>query len=255
MEKEKIIALFESIGLSENESKVYFALLGSGPSNVQKISRASGVKRTTIYQILESLKEQGLVRVELPGLKQKFVAEDPAKLEAVVEAKSRALKDSIPSLRSLFVSDASASSVKYYQGLRAIRGLYDSLLDGIHRGEYYLAIFDVDKWDSIDEAFLAKHIERRATLGVETRLLIRDSEKARWRKQYEKNFNELVKILPKDTVFDMDLVVTPQKLIMFQLNEPYVAFVIENTSAITMQKQLFDIIWQSAGIENKKDQQ
>ena len=245
MEKEKIIALFESIGLSENESKVYFAMLGNGPSNVQKIARSSGVKRTTIYQILESLKNQGLARVELTGLKQKFVAEDPAKLEAVVEAKSKALKDTIPSLRSLFVSDESSSSVKYYQGLRAIRGIYDNLLDTIRPGDYYTAIFDVDKWDAIDEGFLLKHIERRATLRVNTRLLIRDSEKARWRKQFEKNFNEEIRILPADTLLDMDVVVTPHKLVMFQLSEPLVAFVIENKSAIKMQKQMFEIIWKS----------
>ena len=246
MEKEKILTLFESIGLSENEAKVYFAMLGGGPSNVQKIARSSGVKRTTIYQILESLKDQGLCRVELTGLKQKFVAEDPAKLEAVVEAKSRALKDTIPALRSLYVSDESASSVKYYQGMRAIQGIYTDLLKNIKSGDFYLAVFDAEKWDKIESGdFLMKHVEERAKLNVKTRLLMQDSEKARWRKQYEKNFNEEVKILPADSALDVDLVVTPNKLVMFQLQEPFVAFVIENKSAIRMQKQLFDIIWNS----------
>lgn len=245
MEKEKIIGIFENIGLSENEAKVYYAMLSNGPSNVQKIARASGVKRTTIYQILDHLQKEGLVRVELAGLKQKFAAEDPVKLEAVVEARSQALKDSIPSLRSLFVSDESASSVKYYQGMPAIRGIYNELLSKLKPNDYYYAVFDAEKWHGLDDVFLMKHVEDRAKLNVGTKLLMRDSEKARWRKQFEKNFREEVKILPADTSLDVDLVVTPQKLVMFQLSEPYIAFVIENKAAINMQKQLFDVIWKS----------
>ncbi len=70
MEKEKIVELLSQIGLSQNEACVYFALLSIGASPVLKIARASGVKRTTVYPVLESLKEQGLVRVESTGLKQ-----------------------------------------------------------------------------------------------------------------------------------------------------------------------------------------
>ncbi len=246
MDKEKIIELFKGLGLSDNEAKVYFALLGNGASNVQSIARSSGVKRTTIYPILESLKNQGLVRVELPGLKQKFVAEDPAKLEALVETRARALKDTIPVLRSMFVSDESTSSVKYYQGVRAIRGIYDDLLKDLKAGDFYLAVFDPEKWDKAGLGdFLMKHVEDRAKLNIETRLLMQDSEKARWRKQFERNFNEQVKILPEGTDLGIDLVVTPKRLVMFQLSDPLVAFVIENKAAIQMQKQLIDIIWKN----------
>ena len=217
MEKEKIIKMFEGIGLSENEAKVYFAMLSIGPSTAQKISRSSGLKRTAIYPVVEALKNEGLARIEMEGLKQKFAAEDPKKLEAVIDERNRIFKQKVPLLSSLFVSDESASTVKCYQGLKAIKGVYDDLLRDIKSGDYYYSIADVEKWQGHDEKFFMGHVEDRSKLDVKTRLIFHDSEKARWRKQYEKNFNELVKILPVDKKLNTDIVVTPQRVVIFQL--------------------------------------
>lgn len=169
MEKDKIIALFKNIGLSENEARVYFAMLSVGPSPIMKIARAAGVKRTTVYPVIETLKNRGLARVEQPGLKQKFAAEDPSKLEAVIDAQQREFKNAIPSLRSLYFSDESATTVKYYQGLKAIKGIYDDLLAGLKPGDFYLAISNIQNWQGLDETFFMKHVEDRAHLRVKTR--------------------------------------------------------------------------------------
>lgn len=244
-EKDKIVELLRQIGLSQNEACVYFALLSAGPSPVLKIAKASGVKRTTVYPVLESLQEQGIVRSESTGLKQKFVAEDPSKLEFVLDSRHNALKKHIPDLRSLYISDDSATSVKQYTGLRAIKGVYEDILHNFKTNDYCLVIGNVERWQSLDENFFMNHIEKRAELGVKTRLLFQDSEKAQWRKKFAKNFNEQVKILPPSTELDTHLMLTPQKLVIFQLNEPLVAFVIENKATMKMQKQLFEVIWDS----------
>ena len=65
MGKNNLVEILKEIGLSEHESAVYFTMVSLGPSPILKIARASGVKRTTIYSVIDSLKEKGLVRVEL----------------------------------------------------------------------------------------------------------------------------------------------------------------------------------------------
>ncbi len=245
MEKEKIVELLHQIGLSQNEACVYFSLLASGPSPVLKIAKASGVKRTTVYPVLDSLQAQGLVRSESTGLKQKFAAEDPSKLEQVLNTRHSALKEHIPEIRSLYISEDSASTVKQYKGLRAVKGVYENILKNFKPKDYCLVIGDVERWQALDENFFMNHIEARAKLGVQTRLMFSDSKKAQWRRQYAKNFNEQVKILPPDVAFDTHLMLTPDTLLILQLNEPLVGFVIENKATMKMQKQLFEIIWDS----------
>ena len=55
-----IIKNLQSLGFSEKESKVYFTLLKIGPSTAYKIAKQSGLKRPTVYIILEELRKKDL---------------------------------------------------------------------------------------------------------------------------------------------------------------------------------------------------
>ena len=51
----------KKIGLSENETGAYLALLELGSATAQDISKKSGIKRATTYVQLEALMQLGLV--------------------------------------------------------------------------------------------------------------------------------------------------------------------------------------------------
>ena len=78
MADNKLIHTLESLGLSENEAKVYYAALTLGPASILNIARAAGIKRTTVYSVVEALKQRGLMVLEVKGFKQNYVAQDPA---------------------------------------------------------------------------------------------------------------------------------------------------------------------------------
>src|SRR3989338_3643963 len=113
------------IGLSENEARVYLALLELGSATAQEISRKSGIKRATPYVQLEALAELGLVtsfektaanKKGLPAgkagaSKTYFRAEDPEYLVKIIERekktageRERALGDVLPKLGKLYSS-------------------------------------------------------------------------------------------------------------------------------------------------------
>ena len=56
----KIDQILGKYGLSDKEVKVYLALLELGPSPVRKVAGKAGVNRGTTYDILKSLRDQGL---------------------------------------------------------------------------------------------------------------------------------------------------------------------------------------------------
>jgi len=59
----------KSIELSDKEIKVYVSALELGESTVIDISKKSRVNRTTIYPVIDSLQEKGLVSLAQKGKK------------------------------------------------------------------------------------------------------------------------------------------------------------------------------------------
>ena len=70
----------KNLGLSDNEAKVYTAMLELGPATVLEISAKAGVNRPTTYVQVESLKKMGLVSTQTKGKKQLFIAQSPEQL-------------------------------------------------------------------------------------------------------------------------------------------------------------------------------
>ncbi len=239
----KLVEILKGAGLSDNESLVYFTLLSLGSSSVLNISRASGIKRTTVYSTLESLKQKGLVSIEMRGLKSFFVAENPEKLESVLEERKNKFKSALGEFSSLYNLKGGESFIKYYEGIEAVKNIYENLLKDIRPHEDYLVVGDQSHWMNLDPDYFQKFIEKRAKLNINIRLLFTDSDIARKHKKFEKNYNEKIKILPKNTKLKTNLVITPQRVVVHQLTEPIMAIVIENKSIIQMHKELFEIIW------------
>lgn len=245
MNKNSLLKILTDIGLSENEAGIYITNLSLGPSTILAISRASGIKRTTVYTIIESLKQKGLISIETKGFKQLFVAENPEKLASVLETKKKDLVKLMPEFSALYNLKGGESVMKYYEGLAGIKNVYESLLKEVQPHDDYLVISHQEEWYDLDRKYFQNFIERRSKLPVKTRMLLQDSPIARKFKERELNYNFEVKILPKNTKLVTNLVIIPKKVVIHQLIPPVSAIVIENRSTIQMHQQLFEIIWES----------
>lgn len=58
-----IVEQLQKVGLTEYEAKVYSSLLKDHLSSATKLSEKSGVPRTKIYSVLESLEDKGWVKI------------------------------------------------------------------------------------------------------------------------------------------------------------------------------------------------
>lgn len=77
----------QQFGLSEKEAKIYHTLLGFNKAVVSDIAKKSGINRSTVYIILESLREQRLVNVSEKNNVQYFSAAPPKKLKDIASDK------------------------------------------------------------------------------------------------------------------------------------------------------------------------
>ncbi len=245
MKNEKLLGILKEIGLSEEEAQVYLSALSLGQTTILKLSKATNIKRTTVYGIVDTLKEKGLMRIELKGLKQLYVAENPERLEIMLERRKDDFSKILPKFQALYNLKGAESVIKYYTGIKTMQDIYRDTLKEIRPREDYLVITNQEKWYNLDPKFALNYIEERAKLPIKTRLLFQDSEIAREHKKLERNFNEEIKILPSGEPLNVDTILLPDKMITFELTPPYMTVVIENRSIVSLHKEMFEIIWRS----------
>jgi sugar-specific transcriptional regulator TrmB len=243
--QDDIIESLGNLGLSAYESRVYLAMLSLGPSTILNISKASEIKRTTIYNILASLGQKGLVRVDIRGFKKLYAPEHPRRLESMLEMRKNDLKDLYPELEGLFNLKGEESFIKYYEGAESIKNAHFQLLAELKYGDEFLVVGDPDRWESINQNFGANFIKRRNKLGLHIRMMLVDSETGRKYKKFEQNFSEEIKLLPKDSKLVTNLVVTPRKMLIQEMISPSVLVIIENKSIINMHIELFNVMWRN----------
>ncbi|MFA6072904.1 MAG: helix-turn-helix domain-containing protein [Candidatus Woesearchaeota archaeon] len=103
--------ILKRIGLTEGEVKVYLAVLKTGLTTVGRVIRETKMQSSSVYHIIDSLKEKGLISFEIKNNKKYVFVADPDRLLDFVDDKKQELdKEKI-------------NIVKFLPGLHSLRCL------------------------------------------------------------------------------------------------------------------------------------
>ncbi|MFA6445942.1 MAG: helix-turn-helix domain-containing protein [Candidatus Paceibacterota bacterium] len=113
----------KEIGLSEKEAEVYLALLQGDSFSILEIAKKTKINRTTIYPVIKSLSEKGLVSETTTNTKTNYRAESPDRLATFIERQkilleenSKRMLDIIPQLKGIQRELGEKPVVKYFEG-------------------------------------------------------------------------------------------------------------------------------------------
>lgn len=88
------MADLRDLGLSEYEARAYRALLRTGPATAKELSRTSEVPMGRVYDVLNGLEGDGLVRSQADSRPKRYAAVEPeAALDRLVERRRRELEE------------------------------------------------------------------------------------------------------------------------------------------------------------------
>jgi sugar-specific transcriptional regulator TrmB len=118
----------QTIGLDDKEAKVYLANLQLGPSPIQAISKQSGIKRSTVYEVVKTLKDKGLLNATQRDKKKLFVAEEPNNLILYLKQKEKVLQEILPDLEALKNINASRPAIRIFEGELGIEQIYEDMI-------------------------------------------------------------------------------------------------------------------------------
>ncbi len=118
----------QSNGLSEKEAQVYLTLLELNEASPGVIARRSTLKRPTVYVILESLKEKGLVGHVRRNSMLYYRVLDPHLFVEDQQRRYKQLENALPDLLSLHKRYAVNPVMTVYEGKAGIVQIMDDTL-------------------------------------------------------------------------------------------------------------------------------
>ena len=122
-------------GLKPKEAKIYLISLKIGPASVYELALKSGLKRPTVYLVVEELLKKGLVKlIRLRG-RNYYQALSPKKLLKSWENNLEMLQGLVPALENMVKESKSKPRVEFYEGIEGIKKIYTELDPDINHSE------------------------------------------------------------------------------------------------------------------------
>lgn len=171
---QSILKFLKHLDLSREESTLFLTLLKHGTLTKLETSRLSGISRTQIYRLVESLTAKGLVEEITDDYKKLIQAAGPEKLRFIVEAKQKqavSLQETYSTIKDLLTSFQATkqpgTKVMFYRGVDGIKQMIYNVL----RTKGELVGFSFKDIRSITGNTFADHFYQEC---VDAKLKIRD---------------------------------------------------------------------------------
>jgi predicted transcriptional regulator len=238
--------LLREIGLSQNEARVYEALLQIGEASVQNISLRSKVHRRNVYDSLNKLMEKGLVSEIFVKKEKNFKAINPTRLLTLLKEKEEKINKVLPEMQARYKSVEEKEEAHFYRG---IEGFKNYLQDILKSGETAYFIGAKAFWlDPRLKHFLPTFQRKRKKLGIKFMHLF-DYEIKKQKPEILKLVGKPYKFLPKEysspTAVDIfgDYVVTFVGVRPGELYEEPLMFVMKSRKLADGYRKLFQFMW------------
>ena len=120
MELIELQKVLEKIGLEEKEAKVYLALLQENEATATKLSKATSLDRTLMYQITNKLINKGLASYVIKNNIRYFIASEPKSFLKQLDEKKELIQNALPSLISTQNKKKTETKVEIFQGRKGV---------------------------------------------------------------------------------------------------------------------------------------
>ncbi|HLC46301.1 MAG TPA: helix-turn-helix domain-containing protein [Candidatus Nanoarchaeia archaeon] len=230
-------------GLSENEIKVYIALLKRGESTAQTIAKNAGLPRTTTYHLLESLLQKGLVSFIIKETIKYFQATTPRKLVEILEDKKRLIQEALPELNAMAETIKEKPKAMLFEGSKGIKYILEDVLEEKKVIYHYGDITSLQNaLPYIFPKYIAKRVERRIPIKIVCK---REEQHKELLKTSRNEFREFV-FVPSNYLFKSSVFIYSRKVAILNLQkEPYHGIIIEDGDFYDTQKNIFELLWKT----------
>ena len=239
-----ILELFQKIGFPSKEAEIYTVLYQRGPNPVSTLAKLSGIKRTSVYDILKNLLGRGLILSFQQGSTTYFAVDDVQKLYLDQKEKVQYAEKIVEELK-LKSLPSEGMQINYYKGLGGYRQMHEDIL--VLKPKEIMGWVNIDKfYEGIDPKREEEWTQERYKKGIRVRLILQDSKTARGMKKQDPTVNREVKIMPPhQSSFESSCFIYQDYICFFHANKKtFTGIRIHHADFFQLQKQAFEMAWQ-----------
>ena len=216
------------------------------------LAKKGEVSSSKVYKILDQLIQKGLVGHVLQGKIRYFQALEPKRVLEYLERKEQELREKresiakiIPQLELEQKMSGKKSQAVIYEGFKAIKNFYLSILNEVKSGEtyYVLGVYYGPEKAGVKEFFQNDHTQR-ARRKIKVKMLANHDVKGQL--VSATSLYSKIKFLSQYFITNMTIVFYKNKAFIFFLTEEPVGFLMINEEAVKSFKTYFDTFWKIA---------
>lgn len=234
-----------NLGFSEKKAAIFLALLQLGETNVLEIAKKAKLKRTTVYNILPELIDEGLVAVTTTSGYKRYFVTDPRIITKLLESKLENTKSFLPSLIALHAVSAHQPKISLYEGEAGARQIYEDTLT-IDPGDTIYGFIGEMTANPVPEKDLEIYIKSRINKKIRNKVIVVPSKYAEFLKEDAQKELREVKTFTGTTGIQapsVDIKVYGHKIAIISYRENFLGVLIESRDISAMLKIVFEALW------------
>lgn len=242
--------VLKEIGLTQNEIKVYLALLDLGECKTGEILKKSNLNSGRIYEILDSLQKKGLVSFVVKSGVKLFSPADPKRVKDYLKEKKEAIEKQerdyekiLPELLGKISMSKTPSKIEVFTGFKGMKTAWRREFDYSKKETLYViginssANYSKEVWDY----FANIHRKKRENHGFKIKKLLSFSARSE-RETHEKKAK--VRYLPYGSMVPMSIV--GNLTLIGIMTEQSITIAIESEEVANNFRKQFDVLWKAA---------
>ncbi len=221
------------VGLTQNESLIYLALLELGPSLAGQISQETGLHRRTVYDVIEMLIKKGLVGYISKNNRKLFEAASPNKFLDIIKERESTIQDALPGMLALYGKTQEKQETNFYTGKEGLRTVFE---DQISEGKEILILGASESAFEILPFYFKWYDKDRVKKKIKVRIIASD-------KLGKKIPMSAIRYLPKKYANPLAINIYRDKVAIVLWKKNPLAIVIKNSEISESYKKYFELMW------------
>ncbi len=241
--------ILEKVGLKPKEIAVYLACLEYGPIDMAELARRAGLKRPTVYNLIERLLRDNYLILIRRHRHTLYDAENPKKLLTQLRAQEKELETVLPELAKIRSQKQETPVVYMFETPESVTNIYRGLYNEINNKTESLFLTRVDDIQNTVPEILDEYV-KKVTNGEKHKLreIVFDNEPGRkYAKELKrKAIKHPLRLIPTDFEIFNDLVIFPHKVFISSFKHRVTGTIFENKEIALTMKALFEWAWQNS---------
>lgn len=242
----------ETLGLSQNEAKIYLASLKLGPATAQHLAAKATISRPTTYIMIESLVKRGLISSYFKGKKKLFMAANPNQLTYIVShlkrealEKEAAVGKIVEALGQMVDEEKNATTVRVLEGPEGSVELQRDIIESGAAETY--EIVNIDEARKWIPPMHKGDIREKITLKTKCRSIYTYSKgKITDRQRTAGSKSESRYLDQKKFPLAGEVIAYGDRVVLTSFAPKKTAVIIRDAGLATTVKTMFDALWDKA---------